>query len=374
METLNPLRTRRTGGPTRLAIVGLIACVSLGAALGCADQKAASAATARPSAAPPAAANGIPDVLASVGDEKVTIADLRSRIGDDLDQMESRYQQSRHKLIDGALQDILRERVLGAEAKRQGKTIDQLVAAEAGGSIEPTDVEVTAWYEQNKARLSGRPLETLRPQIADYLRKERQRDAAKKLNDRLDKERKVAVYLQPYRVSMNNDGAPALGPANSPVTLVEFSDFQCPYCKGFFPVLKQIEDKYKDKVKIIYRQYPIASLHQFAPKAAEASLCAHEQGKFWELHDLMFQEQDKLAIKDLKEKASRIGLDQKKFDSCLDSGKFAERVQDDMREGSRNGVTGTPALYINGVYVEGGAVGLDVMTRLLDEELERTKR
>ena len=373
MESFKTVGSIHGAARARRTAVMLTICV-LGATAGCADQKAASAATARSTASAPSSENALPEVLASIGDEKITLADLRSRVGDDLDQMDIRYQQQRHKVIDQALQDILRERILGAEAKKRGKTVEQLVADEAGGSLEPTDIEINAWYEQNKARLSNRPLEPLRPQIADYLRKERQRDAAKKLNDRLDKENKLTVYLEPFRVPLNNEGAPALGPENAKVTLVEFSDFQCPYCKGFFPVLKQIEEKYKDNVRIVYRQYPIASLHPYAPKAAEASLCAHEQGKFWELHDAMFQEQDKLTVKDLKAKATRLGLDQKKFDSCLDTGKFAERVQEDTREGQRSGVTGTPALYINGVSVDGGAVGFDVMQRLLDEELARTKK
>ena len=375
MESFKPVGSLHVPARARRSAILLTVCASLGATAGCADQKAASAASARPAAsAPSSEANALPDVLASIGDEKITLADVRTRVGDDLDQMDSRYQQQRHKVIDQALQDILRERILGAEAKKRGKTIDQLVADEAGGSLEPTDIEINAWYEQNKARLSGRPLEPLRPQIADYLRKERQREAAKKLNARLDKENRLTVYLEPFRVAFNNEGSPALGPENAKVTLVEFSDFQCPFCKGFFPVLKQIEQKYKDNVRIVYRQYPIASLHPFAPKAAEASLCAHEQGKFWELHDAMFQEQDKLAVKDLKAKANRLGLDQKKFDSCLDSGKFTERVQEDTREGQRTGVTGTPALFINGVPVDGGAVGFDVMQRLLDEEIARTKK
>jgi len=373
MESFKTVGLIHGAARARRTAVMLTMC-ALGATAGCADQKAASAATARSAASAPSSENALPEVLASIGDEKITLADLRSRVGDDLDQMDIRYQQQRHKVIDQALQDILRERILGAEAKKRGKTVEQLVADEAGGSLEPSDIEINAWYEQNKARLSNRPLEPLRPQIADYLRKERQRDAAKKLNDRLDKENRLTVYLEPFRVQLNNDGAPALGPDNAKVTLVEFSDFQCPYCKGFFPVLKQIEEKYKDNVRIVYRQYPIASLHPYAPKAAEASLCAHEQGKFWELHDAMFQEQDKLTVKDLKAKATRLGLDQKKFDSCLDTGKFAERVQEDTREGQRSGVTGTPALYINGVSVDGGAVGFDVMQRLLDEELVRTKK
>jgi protein-disulfide isomerase len=307
-----------------------------------------------------------------MGDEKITLSDLRARAGDDLDQMDSRYHQERHKLIDKTLQDMVRERVLSAEAKKRGKTVDELVAAEAGGAIEPSEVEMTAWYASNQARLGGRSFEQLRSQISDFLRKEKYRQAASKLDARLDKENQVAIYLEPYRVNFNNDGAPSMGPANSPVTLVEFSDFQCPFCRQFWPTLKQVEEKYKDKVRIIYRQYPIPSLHPFATKAAEASLCANDQGKFWEMHDLMFQEQNQLAIKDLKLKAGRLGINQKEFDGCLDAGKYAEKVQEDTREGSRFGVTGTPALFINGVIVDGGSVPFETLAALLDAEIART--
>jgi protein-disulfide isomerase len=127
-------------------------------------------------------------------------------------------------------------------------------------------------------------------------------------------------------------------------------------------------------VRIVYRQYPIPSLHPYAFKAAEASLCAHEQGKFWQLHDAMFQDQNKLAIRDLKDKAARLGVDQKKFDGCLDSGKYTEKVQEDLRDGARAGVTGTPALFVNGVPIDGGAVGFDLVAKALDKELARAKK
>jgi protein-disulfide isomerase len=374
------LKVSKADGHARLAArrrtVGgalLLGCLVLSAGLiGCSDQKAA-AASSPPSRGASADAT-MPEVLATVGDEQITMADVRARVGDDLDQNETRYRVQQHKLVENALQEILRERVLGAEAKKQGKTVDQLMEAEVGGTLEPTEVEIATWYKENRARTGGRTLEQVRPQVADFLRDERRREAAEKLEARLNKERNIKINLEPYRVTLNNEGAPAMGPANAAVTLVEFSDFQCPFCGRFAPTLKQIEQNFGDRVRIVYRQYPIPNLHPNAMKAAEASLCANDQGKFWEMHDLMFQEQKQLAVRELKAKAGRLGLDQKKFDSCLDSGRYTEQVQEDMKAGSRVGVTGTPALFVNGVRVEGGAVPYETVAKAIEKELARAAR
>jgi protein-disulfide isomerase len=182
------------------------------------------------------------------------------------------------------------------------------------------------------------------------------------------------INLQPYRVALDNAGAPARGSDDAKVTLVEFSDFQCPFCGRFFPTLKQIEQKYGDSVRVVYRQYPIPSLHPNAFKAAEASLCANDQGKFWDMHDVMFQEQNALTVSELKQKARRIGLDGRKFDDCMDTGRHTEQVQNDMRAGSRVGVTGTPALFVNGIPIDGGAVPLATVVQAIDQEFARVKK
>jgi protein-disulfide isomerase len=348
----------------------LLGCLALTGLSGCSQQKSAAAQSQSQSlnASP---GDGIPAVLASIGDEQITLADIRARVGDDLDQMESRYRQAHHKLIETTLQEILRDRVLLAEARKQGKTVDQLIAAEAGGTLEPTEVEIAAWYQDNRSRTGGRSLEQIRPQIADYLRSERRKQVTQTLTQRLNQERKVTVNLEPYRVPFNNERAPAVGPANAPVTLVEFSDFQCPFCERFFPTLKQLQQHFGDKLRVVYRQFPLTNIHPNAFKAAEASLCADDQGQFWDMHDLLFQEQDRLAVRDLKVKASRLGLNQKKFDACLDSGRHVEQVQEDLKEGTRIGVTGTPAIFINGIPLEGGAVPYEVVAAAIEKEMER---
>ena len=352
---------------TRHSALGLVAgAVVLAMVSGCSEGAASSAPSIGPRASP-----DIPEVLATIGDEKVTLADIRSRAGDQLDQLDTQYQKARSKTLETALQEILRERVLDAEAKRQGKSIEELLAAEAGGSLEPSEIEISSWYADNQGRTGGRPLDQLRPQIADLLRQERRREAEKKLESRLSLEKKVVVNFEPYRIAFNNEKAASLGKPGAPVTVVEFSDFQCPFCRQFAPTLRRLEKDFGDQVYVVYRQYPITSIHPFAFKAAEASLCANEQGKFWELHDMMFAEQERLAVTDLKEKARRLGMDEKAFNTCLDTGRFAEQVQNDTREALRVGATGTPALFVNGVQLEGGAVSYDVVADAIKRELAK---
>lgn len=351
-------------------VATVVSLVLAGAIVGCKD----SSATPRQEAAVQqgAAAATLPDVFGSVGGEKITMADVRAKAGDDLDKLETQYQLAKSRIIGAALDSIVRQKTLGAEAQKQGKSIDDLVAAEAPGGIEPTEIDIQAWYKENAPKLGGRTLDQVRSQIADLLRSQRRQEAAKKLQVRLYAERKVAITYQPYRMRFNNAGAPELGKNDAPITLVEFSDFQCPYCERMFPVLKQVEQKYGDKVRVIYRQYPLVSIHPFAQKAAEASLCANEQGKFWQMHDAMFEDQKKLAVSDLKETAQRLGMNGKRFDSCLDSGKYVEQIQNDSKEAVRSGVTGTPAVFVNGVVIDGGAVPFEVVAAAIDKELQRS--
>jgi predicted DsbA family dithiol-disulfide isomerase len=336
-------------------------------AAGCAKEGAAKE---QETVATAASDKDFPEVLATIGDQKITMSDLRARAGETLDRIDTQARLIKSSLIEATLDSILDERVVQEEARKQGKTVDDLILAEAGIGINPTDADIAEWYKANPERTGGRPMQAIAPQIADFLRNERKKAAAEHLTSRLNKERGVSVNFRPYRLPFKNEGAPTLGKAGAPIQLVEFSDFQCPFCNRFYPNLKRVEQKYGDKVQIVYRQYPIPSLHANAFKAAEASLCAHEQGKFWELHDLMFNEQSRLTVPELKEKAVRLGMDKKKFDQCMDTGRFTEQVQKDMAEGNRIGINGTPAVFINGVELKGGAVPFETVVAAIDKELE----
>ena len=150
----------------------------------------------------------------------------------------------------------------------------------------------------------------------------------------------------------------------------EFSDFECPYCAVLLPALDEVKRRYGDKVRLVFRHYPLTVIHPDAWKAAEAALCAGDQGHFWELHDLMFAEQGTLAVADLKTKAARLDLDAEAFNECLDSGRHYDAVAADLRAGDAVGVAGTPALFINGRFI-GGVAPFGMLAEVIDDELRR---
>ena len=150
------------------------------------------------------------------------------------------------------------------------------------------------------------------------------------------------------------DDDPSWGPVDAPVTIIEFSDYQCPYCKRFHDeTLPQIQAIYEGQVRFVYRDFPLTSIHPHAQKAAEASECADDQGRFWDYHDLLWTNQQDLDVASLKAYAGELGLDTATFDDCLESGKNAQEVQKDYSDGVSYGVQGTPSFFINDVKVQG---------------------
>lgn len=159
------------------------------------------------------------------------------------------------------------------------------------------------------------------------------------------------------------------GDKNAPVTIVEYSDFECPFCARHLPTVEKIMQEYDGQVRLIYRHFPL-SFHPQAQKAAEASECASEQGKFWEMHDKLFamNEAGTLSLENFKKAAGELGLKQAQFDSCLNDGKYADRVQSDFSQGSQYGVNGTPATFVNGKLVS-GAVPFESFKTVIDQAL-----
>jgi len=179
-----------------------------------------------------------------------------------------------------------------------------------------------------------------------------------------------AVPSGPVDVSLDDD--PVLGDSKAKVTIVEFSDYECPFCGRYFTqTYPQLKKDYIDtgKVRLVFRDYPLP-FHQNAQKAGEASECADDQGKFWEMHDKLFRNQQALSVENLKKYAGELGLDQKKFDECLDSGKYASEVQNDMNDGSKYGVSGTPSFFVNGQILV-GAQPYSEFKKLIDAELAK---
>lgn len=174
------------------------------------------------------------------------------------------------------------------------------------------------------------------------------------------------------KVDVSVDDDPFLGPKDAPVTIVAFEDFQCPFCGRLnTDVVPQLIEKYvkTGKLRYVYRDYPLP-FHQYAQKSHEAAECADEQGKFWDMHKKLYANQSALDVPSLKKYAGETGLNQSKFDQCLDSGKYKNEVQKDYQDGSKIGVSGTPTLYINGRPIV-GAQPLASFTAVIDEELKK---
>ncbi len=331
----------------------LVLVAALGVLPACAQQKAA------------AAGSGSGQVLAVVNGTPVTEADVRAANADQFKALDREYQQNLHQLMENGLDTAVQNRLVEAEAASRKVSKDQILAEIKAAPV--TDADVDAFYEQNKAQIP-RPKDQVAAQIKTYLEQQNQQKARSEYFKTLEAKYKVDYKLEPIRVEVAATG-PAKGPANAPVTIVEFSDFQCPFCGRLTPTIKQVEDKYGDKVRVVFRQYPLP-FHQNAQKAAEASLCAADQGKFWELHDAMFSNQSELSVDQLKAKAASLGLNADKFNKCLDSGEKNTTIQADIKAGSAAGVNGTPALFINGRFIN-GAVPLDQITTVIDDELRR---
>ena len=177
---------------------------------------------------------------------------------------------------------------------------------------------------------------------------------------------------QPPKEVSNSDlvknNSQVLGSEDAKVTIVEFSDFQCPACGAAHPVVKQVIKEYGDRILFVYRHFPLLATHQYALKAAEAAEAAGEQGKFWEYHDILFVNQDNLRTEDLKSYAKQVGLDMKKFNEALDSGKYKDKVLADLDDGEKFGVTSTPTFFING-KMHRGALNLDQFKSAIDKAL-----
>jgi protein-disulfide isomerase len=310
-----------------------------------------------------------PAVLATVGGKSITRKEVEERIQGKLAQIEN----ERFDALKEALDEVIDDAVLAQEAKARNVSVDQLLKQEitdTAGAVTAEDVQkFYDWYkkEQNP---EAPPLEELRSRIEQHLVGQKTQAKRTELMTSLRKKAGVKINLQRPLVKVSAEG-PARGPANAPVTIVEFSDFECPFCKRAAETVEQVMKTYEGKVRLVFRHYPLP-MHSNAKKAAEAASCANESGKFWPYHDLLFKNQTALAEDNLKAYAKEAGLDAGAFEKCLTSGKFATTVEKDTEEGAAAGITGTPAFFINGRPLI-GAQPFEAFKEAIDDVLGQAK-
>jgi len=313
---------------------------------------------------------GAAEPLAVVDGEVITADEVEAAIAPQLHRLEEQmYRLKRQKL-----EALITDRLLAREASRRNLTVAALIDAEVTAKAAPvTEEDVENFRQANKERLRGDDARQ-RERIRSHLQQRNLIAQREAFVQSLRSRAKVVVHLPAppiFRAAVSGEGDRTRGGAGAPVTIVEFSDFECPFCKRAQPVLTQVLARYGNRVKLIYRDFPLEREHPLARPAAEAARCAHDQGKFWNYHDLLYANAPKLTPADLRGYAQNVGLDLGAFEQCLTSRRHSAAIDRDVDEGRHLGVDGTPGFFINGRPLR-GAQPLEVFVGIIDEELART--
>jgi protein-disulfide isomerase len=333
---------------------------------------AANASAPNPQASGPARIAAPGDVLGSVDGVELRRADLPKEAALRLQDNENELLQRQLHLQWAGFEEAVDVMLVEREAKRRGMSADELRAAEIDAKLtKPSDEEVRAMYDENRDVIEV-PFDVAAPyirrQIEQHKREELERAFASELRKGVDVRYALPVPELPRR-PIDTANAPSEGPNAAVVTLVEFSDFQCPYCARAKTLVNELRELYPSQLRIVYRDFPL-SQHPQARAAAEAAHCAHEQNKFWPYHDLLFDNQHALSSEDLKRYAGEVALDLSVFEKCLASERPKLAIKTSEELGKEYGVEGTPALFLNGMKLI-GVMPLPLMKLIIDRELER---
>jgi protein-disulfide isomerase len=276
-----------------------------------------------------------------------------------------------------ALHAVLDQKLVEAEAKKKGISTEELLRSEVISKVaDPTDEQVKAYYGSRQGEMKE-PFDDVKGKIRQDLKDQEISKARvaylQGLVQQAMNDGELVVLLSPPKVEVTVDPARLRGDPNAPITIVEFSDFSCPYCRKAESTMNELLAKYPGKLRVGYRDFPLKQLHPQAQLAAEASRCAGEQGKYWEYHDLLFASPNKQSREVLIEDARTLKLDDKKFDACLSSGRYKLQIDQDIQLGSRGGVVATPGFFINGTFVN-GAQPSAAFEKIIDEQLSTSSQ
>lgn len=308
-------------------------------------------------------------VVAVVDGVPVSFEEMEKRAAKDLYQLRQEEYDTRRQ----AVEEIILERLLEKEAKRRSLTVAELLRAEVSDKLKPvTPPEVAATYERAKPQLGGRSLDQVRPDIEAALRQRREAQRRSELRNELFAAAKIQFKLEAPRVPVEIPAnTPVVGPADAPITLISYSDYQCPYCHKAQASVDQVMQQYAGKVRFVHQEYPL-SFHARAFAASLAARCADEQGKFWEFHRNLMLSPGSFEDDDLRKRATALGMDAGKLQACVASGKYDPIVKAALDAGTSVGVNSTPTFFINGRRVT-GALPFEAFKQVIDEELGRPK-
>lgn len=305
-------------------------------------------------------------VLAEVDGEVITADAVDQALGQPAYKLRLQLYQLRRRHLD----NLIETKLLAREAARRGVSVERLLRMEVASKVRVGDEDVRAFYQEHKKSLQAKEA-VARDSIRRYLERQQQAELRKRLIESLKTTAGVRDYLRrPALIRagyLEAPGASFKGVENAPVTIVEFSDFQCALCAKARPLLQQLLDTYPKKIRIVYRHFPLAR-HPEARRAAEAAECAAAQGKFWEFHDQAFDNGSQLSEAKLKEIAGHLRLDVEDFETCLGSGQARARLAKDLSDARNAEVRSTPTFFVNGRKIE-GLPPLATLKRMIELEL-----
>ena len=317
-----------------------------------------------------------PALLAQSGGQVMAVVDGRPITADEIDgQIVAQLlplQQQLYALRKAALENLIVRAVLESEAGRRGVSVEELRKRLSAGSVEVPPARVEQVYLEHAATFASmspdEAKERIRLDLESQERMKNYRAALARLRQAASMEIHLAEPKLPSGVSLG--GEPSLGPEGAPVTIVEFSDFQCPYCRAAQKTIKRLVQDYPAQVRLAFKHLPL-SAHPQAMAAAQAAFCAGRQGRFWQYHDALFAAED-LAPESLRGAASALKLNPAEFNACLDSEAARAAVLADVREARRLGISGTPTFVVNGRLVR-GAVGFEEFKGIIERELKSAR-
>jgi protein-disulfide isomerase len=306
------------------------------------------------------------EVVARYDDQVITESELEDAAKAQLVSLRQQEYEIKRQQLEQTIFERLMDRAAAAAGVTSSEYMNQQVMEKVA---EPSEEEIAKVLAQYRSRLNPDDAKA-REQVVGYLKQQQQAQLNKDLKERLFREANVQILLEPMRFEavITPDTPSRGGGPDAPVTLIEYTDFQCPFCSRVQPTLVQIQDRYGDLVRHVFKQLPLP-MHPQARIGAEASLCAAAQGKFWEMHDWLFAHKDQINRDAMVEQVKTMGMDPEAFGSCLDANTFSARIDADSKEARSFGITGTPGFLINGIAVR-GAQPLEEFERIIDSELQ----
>ncbi len=332
----------------------------IGSFIGCGLMALAVVACAQ-QAAPP---SGGDEVVARIGDDVITAAEVEAMVGSSL----VKLRQEIYNTTVGELNAQIFERLVTQKATADGITREEFLAREMDGKMtEPDEGEIVKVMSMYRNRLPQDDAQA-RQQVVQALQQQQQAKLVEALRDEMFAEAGVVILLQPPRAEVAiTEGTPSRGPATAPIVLVEYTDYQCPFCSRVQPTITALMERYDGQIRHVFKNLPLPN-HNQAQLASEAALCAQDQGQYWEFHDWLFENQRTMNRDTMIAQAGAMSMDADLFTACISDGTYQARVDADMKEARGFGITGTPGFMINGRVIT-GAQPLEAFEAVIDEEL-----